>query len=234
MLLADAASLSLQDLLSSAGSASHPVLTQVARLAVTLAMAEIVAWHYVRFAKVLSNKRKFARSFVLIAATTQLVIGIVSASLALSLGLVGALSIVRFRTPIKEPEELSYLFLAIATGIGVGAGEALATGAVIGLLLLFLALRSGIGLASAPLRSVLQVAVDEASDASSPLDALLPVVQDGCRTVDLRRVDSVDGRFSASLLVELPEAGAVSSLVSAVQGALPGASVSFVERDSLA
>ena len=52
---------------------------------------------------------------------------IVKSSLALSLGLVGALSIVRFRTPIKEPEELVYLFLAIAIGIGYAAGQTLLT-----------------------------------------------------------------------------------------------------------
>ena len=43
--------------------------------------------------------------------------------MALSLGLVGALSIVRFRAAIKEPEELVYLFLIIATGLGVGANQ---------------------------------------------------------------------------------------------------------------
>ena len=48
---------------------------------------------------------------------------IVKNSLALSLGLVGALSIVRFRAAIKEPEELIYLFLIIATGLGCGAGQ---------------------------------------------------------------------------------------------------------------
>ena len=48
-------------------------------------------------------------------------------SLALSLGLVGALSIVRFRTPIKEPEELAYLFISIAMGLGLGANQILAT-----------------------------------------------------------------------------------------------------------
>jgi uncharacterized membrane protein YhiD involved in acid resistance len=40
---------------------------------------------------------------------------------------VGALSIVRFRTPIKEPEELVYLFLAIAIGLGYAAGQVLLT-----------------------------------------------------------------------------------------------------------
>ena len=49
---------------------------------------------------------------------TFLIILIVKSSLALSLGLIGALSIVRFRTPIKEPEELIYLFFSIAIGIG--------------------------------------------------------------------------------------------------------------------
>ena len=56
---------------------------------------------------------------------TFFIILIVKSSLALSLGLIGALSIVRFRTPIKEPEELVYLFFSIAIGIGFGAGQTL-------------------------------------------------------------------------------------------------------------
>ena len=51
----------------------------------------------------------------------MLIIFVVKSSLALSLGLVGALSIVRFRSAIKEPEELTFLFLNIALGIGFGA-----------------------------------------------------------------------------------------------------------------
>ena len=90
-------------------------------LGIAIALGHVLSWHYVRFAHVLSNKRKFARIFVFIAATTFLMITVVKRSLALSLGLVGALSIIRFRTPIKEPEELAYLFLAIAIGVGLGA-----------------------------------------------------------------------------------------------------------------
>ena len=52
--------------------------------------------------------------------TTMLIITVVKSSLALSLGLVGALSIVRFRAAIKEPEELAYLFLTIAIGLALG------------------------------------------------------------------------------------------------------------------
>ena len=57
----------------------------------------------------------------------------------MSLGLVGALSIVRFRAAIKEPEELVYLFLVIATGLGCGAGQLKITivGIVFALLVIF-------------------------------------------------------------------------------------------------
>ena len=55
------------------------------------------------------------------------IITIIKTSLALSLGLVGALSIIRFRTAIKEPEELTYLFIAISIGLGIGANQLLIT-----------------------------------------------------------------------------------------------------------
>src|SRR5574341_1754116 len=82
---------------------------------------------YVKYGHSLSNRRDFAGNFVLIGMTTMLIIAIVKSSLALSLGLVGALSIVRFRTAIKEPEELAYLFITIAIGLGLGADQRVIT-----------------------------------------------------------------------------------------------------------
>ena len=78
---------------------------------------------YIRFSTTLSNREEFSKNFVILGITTCIVITVVKNSLALSLGLVGALSIVRFRAAIKEPEELVYLFLIIATGLGAGAGQ---------------------------------------------------------------------------------------------------------------
>lgn len=60
---------------------------------------------------------QLTNSIVIITVTTFVVVFIVKSSITLSLGLVGALSIVRFRTPIKDPLELSALFIAIAIGI---------------------------------------------------------------------------------------------------------------------
>ncbi|MBQ3274225.1 MAG: DUF4956 domain-containing protein [Christensenellaceae bacterium] len=64
----------------------------------------------------------FSLSLVLLPMVTALVILAVTSNVVLSLGMVGALSIVRFRSAIKEPMEIVYLFWAIAVGIVVGAG----------------------------------------------------------------------------------------------------------------
>ena len=87
----------------------------------------IVHLFYVRFSTTLSNRIEFSKNFVVLGVATCIVIMIVKSSLALSLGLVGALSIVRFRAAIKEPEELVYLFLIIAVGLGCGANQLVIT-----------------------------------------------------------------------------------------------------------
>ena len=111
-------------------------------LALVLLLSQVLTWHYLRYSIVLSNKRKFARNLIFMAATTMLVISVVKTSIALSLGLVGALSIIRFRTPIKEPEELSYLFLAVAIGIGLGADQRIGTTVMVFVIMAYLALQS--------------------------------------------------------------------------------------------
>ena len=75
----------------------------------------------------ISSKHHISSILPILSIVTFLIILIVKSSLALSLGLIGALSIVRFRTPIKEPEELIYLFFSIAIGIGFGAGQIIIT-----------------------------------------------------------------------------------------------------------
>ena len=95
----------------------------VQNIIVALILSLIVKYVYVKFSTTLSNKNEFSKNFVILGLTTCIVITIVKSSLALSLGLVGALSIVRFRAAIKEPEELVFLFLIIAIGLGTGAGQ---------------------------------------------------------------------------------------------------------------
>lgn len=68
--------------------------------------------------------RKFNASLVILAVLTGTVMTVIGNNIALSLGMVGALSIVRFRTAIKEPMDLMFLFWSISVGIICGAGLA--------------------------------------------------------------------------------------------------------------
>lgn len=103
------------------------LLELVRNLGVGLIIA--IVWAYVisKSTRLLVDTRQYLPIFLLLIPSMILIISIIKSSIALSLGLVGALSIVRFRTPIKEPEELLYLFVAIAVGLGLGAGQITAT-----------------------------------------------------------------------------------------------------------
>lgn len=99
----------------------------IINLGVGVFLSVLLRWHFKHFGSTLSNRDEFSQVCPFILLTTILIITVVKSSLALSLGLVGALSIVRFRTPIKEPEELAYLFIAIAMGLGLGADQRVPT-----------------------------------------------------------------------------------------------------------
>ena len=100
-------------------------------------MSFIVRDFYIKRSFSLTGKMHIGSIIPVLSTVVFLVIVVVKSSLALSLGLVGALSIVRFRTPIKEPEELVYLFLAIAIGLGYAAGQILIT-TILSLSILFI------------------------------------------------------------------------------------------------
>lgn len=122
-------------------SAQIPLNEFILNMVLAALLAFVLGRVYVKFGSTLSNRDMFAQNFVGLAMTTMLIISIVKSSLALSLGLVGALSIIRFRAAIKEPEELNYLFLAISLGLGFGAGQTLLTVLAFGLIIGVIALK---------------------------------------------------------------------------------------------
>ncbi|MHC4942728.1 MAG: DUF4956 domain-containing protein [Planctomycetota bacterium] len=205
-------------------------------LVLVLILGQVLSWHYQHFAQVLSNKRKFARLFVFISATTMMVITVVKSSLALSLGLVGALSIIRFRTPIKEPEDLAYLFLALATGIGLGADQRLATClmflGILAAITMFQTFRREKGDAPrvyAHVNTPLKGPDGTGVSSEEGLKRLIAQAGEGGTRVDLRRVDCQDGVLSATLILDLKDTSEVGALVTRIQEAFPGATVSVVE-----
>lgn len=84
--------------------------------------------------------RKFNVSLVMLVLVTTLVMNVIGNNIALSLGMVGALSIVRFRTAIKDPRDTAYIFWAIAVGICCGVSDYLIAGIGTFIIFIFLTL----------------------------------------------------------------------------------------------
>lgn len=84
---------------------------------------------------------RFNVSLVMLALVTTLVMNVIGNNIALSLGMVGALSIVRFRTAIKDPRDTAYIFWCIAVGICCGVSEyviaAIGSAVIFGMMLVF-------------------------------------------------------------------------------------------------
>jgi uncharacterized membrane protein YhiD involved in acid resistance len=134
----------LQDLLTVQQFAEESLPTVMLNLLLCMAVVSLVGWFYKKYSRSLGGKSHVGAVLPLIGLTVFMVITVVKSSLALSLGLVGALSIVRFRTPIKEPEELGYLFLTIAVGLGFGAGFELMTLIITASILIYLYFTSSV------------------------------------------------------------------------------------------
>jgi hypothetical protein len=119
-----AASLSLPDIL--------------AALIISFATGLFIFFVYTKTFKGVMYSSSFGVAMIAMNMITTLVILTISSNLLISLGMVGALSIVRFRTVVKEPLDLVYLFWSITVGIIVGAGLiplAIISSIVIGLIL---------------------------------------------------------------------------------------------------
>jgi hypothetical protein len=171
---------------------------------ISLALTAITAYAlkkvYVRFGQTLSNRSVLGNTFVPISMTTMLIITIVKSSLALSLGLVGALSIVRFRAAIKEPEELVYLFICIAIGLGFGANQGILT--ISGILMIIIAIilvnRSAFTVEKS---NVLYLTVSNKSKTKLNIEKILDVLGKNCSEVDLKRLDESPTVNEASFII---------------------------------
>ena len=98
----------------------------IARILTTLVIALLLGLlillvYKITYRGVLFN-RSFGVALLMVALVTSVVIMPISSNIVLSLGMVGALSIVRFRTALKDPLDIVYMFWAIAVGLTTGAG----------------------------------------------------------------------------------------------------------------
>ena len=168
-------------------------------LIITLLLVMIISFVYVRFGNAISNRKMFARNLALIALTTMLIITIVKSSLALSLGLVGALSIVRFRTPIKEPEELAYLFLSIGVGLGLGAGQRAIT--IIGCIFILVVICVRQRRKKTDGEKGMHLSISSEYQSENLLDDIINILKKYSEEVKLRRLDETESAWQSDFFV---------------------------------
>ena len=185
----------------STSQANIPIIGFIVNLVLAALLSLVLRKVYIKFGNSLSNRKDFSRNFLLITMTTVLIITIVKSSLALSLGLVGALSIIRFRAAIKEPEELAYLFLAIAMGLGFGANQTIVT------IIAFFVILSIIILAKINSNKYdenqnLHLTISSDNTKELGIEKIVDILKEHCETVDLKRLHETSMILEASFMVE--------------------------------
>ncbi len=103
-------------------AASFAIIDFVIAMALAFALGLFIFWVYRKTYNGVMYSAGFGVSLMAMSMITTLVILAVTSNVVLSLGMVGALSIVRFRTAVKEPLDIAFLFWSIAVGIVLGAG----------------------------------------------------------------------------------------------------------------
>ena len=206
------------------------LLVFVGNLLIAFLLSHILSLVYVKYSNSLSNKKIFSNNFYLITLTTTLIITVVKSSLALSLGLVGALSIVRFRAAIKEPEEIAYLFLCIAIGLGMGANYTLVT--VVGFSII---LASIIILNRYSRKSLDQEEMfcTISLNKKFVLEELLSVLKKHSNYLFLRDFDITSEFSQVGLIINFKNSNNILSLTEELNRTYPGVSIKFLNKQAL-
>lgn len=198
------------------------------------ALSFIIAWHYSRRSSEKTLRRDLGLVLPIIALTTLIVISVVKSSLALSLGLVGALSIVRFRTPIKEPEELAYIFLSIAQGLALGADQREA--AVIGSILVLIVIsvidffcknRSEI-----KGNLLLSVEINREQSENFQIDQIFAMLNKNTPEINLRRIDQDQSRVCLVCLIPELDKNKISILSNSFLKEFPNGKLTIIDDHS--
>lgn len=192
--------------------------------------AGILSIIYKKFGTAISNRSLFARNFIILALTTMMIVSIIKSSLALSLGLVGSLSIIRFRTAIKEPEELAYLFLIVALGVGFGAGQRYVTLVFFLTIVVIISIRGAFNLFFSKRKNknmYLRLKFDGEVDSTSKIIGLL---EKYCSQVDIERINEEDNKREYLIAANINKAELVDSISADLKENLEGVSLNFIKK----
>jgi len=193
----------------------------------------VLCWHFNVRSKKRYLRRDLGMVLPVICLTTLLVISVVKSSLALSLGLVGALSIVRFRTPIKEPEELAYIFLAIAIGLALGADqkEVAVLSLIIILSVISLADKLRPKFSTTDSNLMLNVEVDQLNQS---MESILSAIEAIAPDANIRRIDQNKETLAVTALVKVKDSTTINQFSADFREKFPNGRFSFIDDSSMA
>ena len=192
----------------------------------------ILMYVYKSKANSLSSKIQISMIIPLLSNITFLVILIVKSSLALSLGLVGALSVIRFRTPVKEPEDLAFLFFAIALGIGYGALQIYSTSIIFLILIIiiwfFLSRRNeGLG-------KNFNLVVECNSDKSQKdFDKILNSLKKNCYEAEMVKIEKHDSSMMLFFKISFDKSDNLKLLINNLEKEFIGIKYSIYENKTV-
>ena len=195
-------------------------LTILVSLVLAFAVGLFIAWIYRRNFRGVMYSNNFALTLVLMTLITCPVVMCIKESIQLSMGMVGALSIVRFRTAVKDPLDTAYMFWALTMGILLGAGQFFLTAlAVVGIGILITVV---VNLQSKRMNSFLLVLRmgDEAERAASQIVASVRNQQLKSKTVSSNGIE-------ATYEVRVDKPDALLNKLRAVQGVYDATLVSY-------
>ncbi len=199
-----------------------------------IAMVLALSWVYVKTSNSLSNRKRLAATFPLLSLTTMMIIGVIKSSLALSLGLVGALSIVRFRAAIKEPEELVYLFLTIGLGLGMGAEQPAITFVFFVIAMTFVLARSWLAgrVKLFDVQTDRNMLLDLVSEELS-LEQVVSVLDPVCNYLELKRLDDRGQKNQYLFLFKADDYQSLKQIKQQLKDQDPKAELSIVNDERL-
>lgn len=222
---------SLVDELFASQASTVSLTTFLINLILSAIFAYILGLVYVHWGSSLTNRRKFAANFMLLTITTTFIILVVRSSIALSQGLVGALSIVRFRTAVKEPEELAYLFFAIGLGIGLGDNQRLVTMVAMAVGVILIGLRYLFRKTEADVNLHLSVASQDPAAVS--LEQITATLRQHTAKLKLLRFDETPEALEAAYMIEFRRMEDLSAAKTALRGLSDALEITFMDNKGI-
>ena len=200
-------------------------------LILAIILSLLISYTYCKYGRNISNRKEFSQNFTILAITTMFIITIVKSSLALSLGLVGALSIVRFRSAIKDPEELTYLFLTIGVGLGLGANQLGITIVATFLTLIFIILRAKLLKRTKDQFINLNINLPKAKNHN--IDNIIKTLSNYSSSLNLRRYTQDDNYHELFINLNISSFNQVQLMIDELSKVYPGITIDLIDKNNL-